>query len=199
MRYQIFSAIILKFLSCNWRKRNPHSPVWPEFLKKIDLSESAIDVLLAGEVGFVVVDQVLLLSCPEITLASVILHQHLNQSLISVRIIGCDKTIIFILFVAIISDWRPPWGKLMGTPPRRLHKVLHHVKRHAGGLSDQILLNRYFSPLHQPLIVINSNFVIVVIAWSEGCLYATGPTQTYSSQGGTENRNKNRTRENHLR
>ena len=160
------------------------------YLKKIDLSESAINVLLAGEVGSVVVDQVLLLHCPEITLASVILHQHLNQSLISVRIIGCAKTIIFILFVAIISDWRAPWGKLMGTPPRLLHKVLHHVKRHAGGLPDQILLYRHFWPLHQPLIAINSNFVIVVIAWSEGCLYATGPTQTYSFQGGTVNRNK---------
>ena len=101
-----------------------------------------------------------------------------------------DYWIIFILFVAITSDWRPPWGKLMGTLPCLLHKVLHHVKRHAGGLPDQILLYKHFSPLHQPLIAINSNFVIVVIAWSEGCLYATGPTQTYSSQGGTENRNK---------
>ena len=150
----------MRFSSCNWRKRNPHFSVWPEFLEKIDLSESTIDVLLAGEVGSVVVDQVLLLSCPEITLASVVQHQHLNQSLISVRIIGCAQTIIFILFVAIISDWRPPWGKLMGTLPCLLHKVLHHVKRHAGGLPDQILLNRHFSPLHQLLIAINSNFVM---------------------------------------
>ena len=49
--------------------------VRPEFLEKIDLSESAIDVLLAGEVGSVVVDQVLLLSFPEIILASDIQHQ----------------------------------------------------------------------------------------------------------------------------
>ena len=174
-----------------WYQRNPHSPVWPEFLKKIDLSESAINVLLAGEVGFVVVDQVLLLSCPEIIWP--VLFS------ISVWIIGCAKTIILILFVAIFSDWRPPWGKLMGTLPRLLHKVLHHVKRHAGGLPDQILLNRHFSPLHQLLIAINSNFVIVVSTWSEGCLYATGPTQTYSSQGGTEKRSKNRIWENHLR
>ena len=84
----------------------------------------------------------------------------------------------------------------MGTLPRLLHKVLHHVKRHAGGLPDRILLYKHFSPLHQLLIAISSNFVI---ALSEGCLYATGPTQTYSSQGGTGNRNKHGALENHLR
>ena len=150
-----------------WYQRNPHSPVWPEFLKKIDLSESAINVLLAGEVGFVVVDQVLLLSCPEIIWP--VLFS------ISVWIIGCAKTIILILFVAIFSDWRPPWGKLMGTLPRLLHKVLHHVKRHAGGLPDQILLNRHFSPLHQLLIAISSNFVLLWLPGVRDACMPRGP------------------------
>ena len=69
------------------------------------------------------------------------------SAFMSIQIKCSDYWIIFILFVAIISDWRPPWGKLMGTPPRLLHKVLHHVKRHAGRLPDRMLLYRHFSPL----------------------------------------------------